>query len=117
MGDIEIIKVEEINEKLLNEIVKRILNVINPIRILLFGSWAYGQPEKSSDLDLLIVVEDGVSSRRKIASEIYGALTGFLISKDIIVATLRDIEDWKNVPQAFLTTIVRKGKVIYERKN
>jgi predicted nucleotidyltransferase len=117
MSDIELIRVEKVDEELINEIVRRILKVINPLKIILFGSWAYGRPNKDSDLDILVIVEDDITSRHEIASEIYGVLLGFLISKDIVVATLSDIEDWKNVPQAFITTIVRKGKVIYERKN
>jgi predicted nucleotidyltransferase len=117
MSDIELIRVEKVDEELINEIVRRILKVINPLKIILFGSWAYGRPNKDSDLDILVIVEDNINSRHEIASEIYGVLLGFLISKDIVVATLSDIEDWKNVHQAFITTIVRKGKVIYERKN
>ena len=117
MNDIELMKVEKVDEKLLEEIIKRILNVINPLKIILFGSWAYGKPLKGSDLDIFVVVDDENTSRLKIASEIYGVLSDILISKDIIVATPHQIEDWKNVPQAFITTIVKKGKVIYERKD
>ena len=69
------------------------------------------------NLDILVVVEDGIKSRYDLMVLIYGALGGILIPKDIVVATLSDIEDWKNVPQAFITKIVKKGRVIYERKN
>ena len=44
-------------------------------------------------------------------------LAGIFISKDIVVATPKIIEEWKNVPQAFITTIVKKGRMIYERKD
>jgi glutaredoxin-related protein len=36
---------------------------------------------------------------------------------DILVATLHDIEEWSTVPQAFITSITKKGRVIYEREN
>lgn len=115
MKKVKIFKVEKVDDKLLEEIIRRILSVVNPVKIVLFGSYAYGVPTKSSDLDLLIVVDNNIKSRREIASQIYGALCGILIPKDIVVATLKDIEDWKNVPSAFITTIIKKGKVIYER--
>jgi uncharacterized protein YaaR (DUF327 family) len=33
------------------------------------------------------------------------------------VATLKDIEDWKDVAQAFITKIIKKGKTVHERKD
>jgi len=42
-------------------------------------------------------------------------LRKYLIAKDIIVATVKDLEEWKNVPQAFLTQIIEEGRVLYER--
>lgn len=113
----EIIEVKEVKKDLLNEIVQRILKVVSPLKIILFGSYAYGKPVKGSDLDILVVMPDKIKSRREVASEIYGALAGILIPKDIVVSTLKDIEDWENVPTAFITTVVKKGRVIYERKN
>jgi len=117
MKAIELIKVEKVDEKLLQEVVKRIVDAVNPLKIILFGSWAYGKPKKSSDLDILVVMDDTISSRRKIASDIYEALCGILIPKDIVVVTLKDIEEWKNVSMAFITTVVKKGRIIYEREN
>jgi len=117
MKDTELIKVEKVNEELLKEVVRRILRVVNPLKIILFGSWAYGKPRKGSDLDILVVVEENVKSRYDMMVELYGALRGILIPKDIVVATTDQIEDWKNVPQAFITKIVKKGRVIYEREN
>ncbi len=117
MNEIKLIKVEKVDEELLKEIIRRILNVIDPLKIILFGSWAYGKPHKSSDLDILVVVKEENISRLKIASEIYGALCGILIPKDIVVVSPQIVEEWKEVPQAFITKIIRKGRVIYEKKD
>ena len=115
MNEIKLIKVEKVDDELIQEVVNRIVKAVNPLKILLFGSWVYGRPKKSSDLDLLVVMDNNIKSRRATAGEIYSALRVILIPKDV-VATLNDIEKWKNVPQAFITTIVKKGKVIYEKK-
>jgi hypothetical protein len=55
-----------------------------------------------------------IGSRRDIASEIYGLLAGILIPKDIVVVKLQDIED---VPMSFITSVVKKGKILYERED
>jgi len=117
MSKIELIEVEKVDDELLQEIIERIVDAINPLKIILFGSWAYGKPHKGSDLDILVVVDNLISSRREMRIKIRGLLRNFLIPKDIVVITSQDIEDWKNVPQAFITSIVKKGKVIYERKD
>lgn len=38
-----------------------------------------------------------------------------LIPKDLIVYTEDEIEEWSEVPQSFITTICKKGRVIYEK--
>jgi predicted nucleotidyltransferase len=91
---IKLIKVKRVDDTLLEEIIKRILSVVDPIKIILFGSYAYGEPKRSSDLDILVVMENTIGSRRKVASEIYGSLCGILIPKDVIVVTLNDIEEY-----------------------
>jgi len=114
----KLIEIEKVDEKLLQEIVRRIVSEINPIKIILFGSWAYGKPHKDSDLDLLIIVDRlTTSSRRKERIKIRTILQDILIPQDIVVATVTDVEEWKSVPQAFITSMIKKGKVLYERKD
>jgi predicted nucleotidyltransferase len=117
MSEIKFIKVEKVEEELLKEIVNRILTVVNPVKIILFGSYAYGQPRKESDLDILVIVDNLDLTRRELRIKIRQALREFLIPMDILVATLHDIEEWSTVPQAFITYITKKGRVIYEREN
>ncbi len=97
--------------------MKRIVSAVDPEKIILFGSHAYGKPKKGSDLDLLVVVKESSLPRYRRSVPIYKALAGILIPKDILVYTEKEIEEWSNVPLAFITTIIRKGKVIYERQN
>ena len=112
----ELIEVKKVDDKLLQEIVKRIVSAINPKKIILFGSWAYGKPRKGSDLDILVIVDKlSTSSRREERIKIRTLLQDIMIPQDIIVATTKDVEEWKNVPQAFITKIIKKGRVIYER--
>jgi len=114
----KLIEVKKVDEKLLQEIVRRIVSAINAKKIILFGSWAYGKPHEGSDLDILVIVEKlSTSSRREERIKIRTLLQDILIPQDIIVATIEDVEEWKNVPQAFITKIIKEGKVIYEKQN
>jgi len=113
----ELVKVERVDEEILKEIIRRIVSVIDPEKIILFGSYAYGEPKKESDLDLLVIIKESSLPRYKRSVPIYRTLAGILIPKDIIVYTEKEVEEWRNVPLAFITTIIRKGKVIYEKQN
>lgn len=110
-----IIKVKEVNRPLLEEIVRRIVESVQPEKIVLFGSHVYGHPHGESDLDILVVLESDLP-RYKRAVPIYQALAGLLIPKDILVYTPEEIEEWSGVPQAFITEVMRKGRIIYEKK-
>lgn len=103
-----------IMQKQIEEIVKRIVDNYKPEKIILFGSYAYGIPTKDSDLDLLIVKNSSLP-RHKRAREIRKYLWGISeIPKDIIVYTQKEIDDWKEVEEAFVTKVVKKGKILYE---
>lgn len=102
-----------VNEALLREIVRRVLTVGKPRKIVLFGSRADGRARADSDLDLLIV-EDSNLPRHRRSARYRRALCGAFPAKDIVVWTPAEIEDWREVPNAFITTILRRGRVLYE---
>jgi len=114
MAQPNIKKIDSVDEKLIKEIVSRILNVATPEKILLFGSYAYGQPDKDSDIDILVIMKSELPGYKR-SVPFYKALAGLLIPKDILVYAPDEIEEWEDVPQAFITTAIRKGKVIYEK--
>jgi len=47
----------------LDKLIKLIINAIPVEQIYLFGSYAYGTPHKYSDLDLYVVLKDGLPMR------------------------------------------------------
>lgn len=108
-------KIGQVDDNLLREIRARIVDAVKPERIILFGSYAYGKPKDESDLDILVIMNSELPRYRRSIS-IYRCLAGLLIPKDILVYTPEEIEEWSEVPQAFITTAIRKGKVIYEKE-
>lgn len=115
MSEFVLRKISEVSESVLNEVVNRVVNAVHPEKIMLFGLQAYGQPHRASDLDLLVVMESDLP-RYKRSVPIYRALAGFLIPKDVLVYTPEEIAAWDEVPQAFVTTAMKQGRVIYEKE-
>ncbi len=97
--------------ELLKEVVRRVVAVIHPEKIILFGSAARGTMGPDSDLDLLVIAS--VPHRRKAALAIRESLKGLGVPKDVIVATPEDIHRYGDVVGYILRPALREGKVIY----
>ncbi|MBN2092138.1 nucleotidyltransferase domain-containing protein [candidate division KSB1 bacterium] len=98
----------------LKPIIQKIVNAGNPIKILLFGSRARGDAHSESDYDFLII-EESVEKRYKRAAKYRRALKEMPFAKDIVVWTPAEIDAWQSVPNAFITTALKEGIVLYER--
>ena len=94
------------------EIIRRIVEVANPDKIILFGSAARGQMGPNSDLDLL-VVKSGDFHRGRLTEEIYMNLFGVGQAVDIIVVTPEDIERYKDSFAVVIYPALKEGKVVY----
>ncbi len=106
--------VPEDSNQFINEITKRILDVGEPLKIVLFGSRARKTAQLDSDYDFLII-EDSTLPRYKRAAKYRRTLRGMRFSKDILVWTPQEIAEWRNVSNAFITTAMNEGIVLYER--
>ena len=103
-----------VTDKLLQEVVHRILAVGAPHKIVLFGSQARGDARPDSDLDLLII-EDSDRPRYKRSARYLRALVGLFPAKDVVVWTPEEVQEWATVPHAFITTALREGQILYAR--
>ncbi|MCE8425632.1 MAG: nucleotidyltransferase domain-containing protein [Candidatus Methanoperedens sp.] len=103
---------QPITEGVIQEIKDRIVSAVHPEKIILFGSYAYGTPTKDSDLDLLVIMPSDESMHSRV-TRIRKLVRDINIPEDIIVYTPQEVEKWKDASVAFITSIIRKGKVIY----
>jgi uncharacterized protein len=101
-----------VTDAMLQEIVRRILSAGQPLRIVLFGSHATGQARPDSDLDILIIEESDLPRYRR-AARYLKALVGLYPAKDVVVWTPQEIEEWAQVPNVFITTVLREGRTLY----
>ena len=102
------------DSSILNEIIRRVVRTAQPERVILFGSRARGNARPNSDYDLL-VVNRSPEPRYKRSIPIYVALADLPVEVEVTVYTPEEIEEWSEVPQAFVTTALREGKELYER--
>jgi len=105
----------KVDEDLLRDLVQRILSVTQPEKIILFGSYARGDATEHSDIDILVIQHSDLP-RHKRATPIRLALRGLFPSKDIVVYTPEEVEEWKSASTSFIASVLREGRVLYERK-
>ena len=101
-----------IEQATLNDIVKRIVDVADPEKIILFGSAARGDSGCNSDVDLLII-KDGEDALT-LMSRIYGVMQGVGVAVDALVVSPKDVERFKNSHLLIIKPALQDGVVIYE---
>lgn len=101
-----------IAERLLTEIVNRIVAVAEPTRIILFGSRARGDAGADSDIDLLVVVEE-TESRRELAVRVLEALRDLRVDVDVVVATERIMKRYGKISGVIYEVAGSEGTVLY----
>ena len=101
-----------IDEKLIGEIVRRILTAGKPDKIILFGSAATGTMTRDSDIDLL-VVEASPGNSREESIRFRRTLHGLGYPFDVIVISTEWFEASKGVIGGIAYPANKYGKVIY----
>jgi predicted nucleotidyltransferase len=104
-----------VTRKLLREITERIVDAVNPEKIILFGSYAYGKPTLDSDIDLLVIMR---SRQRPIerARAISDLFLHRRFGMDILVRTPGELKERLRIGDYFFREITQRGKVLYERR-
>ena len=103
-----------INTQNINLIIQRLKDELNPMKIILFGSYAVGNPREDSDVDLLIVADTDLPPVERFAS-VSRMLADFPVAFDIIFKTPDEYSRWRNVVNNIVYFADRYGRVIYEQ--
>jgi uncharacterized protein len=103
-----------IGQEKIAEIVQKIALGYNPDKIILFGSYANGDPDENSDLDLFVVKETDLPRPQRMV-HLRKMLYGSMIPIDLIIYTPQEIEKSKENPYSFVYAVLRTGKTLYER--
>ncbi len=102
----------QVDQAVLDEIIRRIVEVAQPEKIIMFGSAARGEMGPNSDVDLL-VIKSNVAHRGRLTGDIYMNLFGAGQAVDVIIATSEDIERYGDSIGLVYRPALQEGKVIY----
>ncbi len=93
---------------------RQIAERFRPQKIILFGSYAYGQPHEDSDVDLLVIMpaRNQLDQAFKIRWQLPAPF-----AMDLIVRTPKNLKWRLEEGESFHTEIISKGKVLYEESH
>ena len=102
----------KLSPRVLGDIVRRVVEVSEPQRIVLFGSAVRGTMRAESDVDLL-VVKGGRFHRGRLVDAIYRNLRGAGAPVDVVVVTPEEVERYADDPYLIIAPALKEGKVVY----
>ena len=100
-------------QEVLPEIVRRLCAALQPERIYLFGSCAYGTPGRDSDVDLLVVVPESPLDFYERTTLAYRALDRIGVPVDVMVYTRSEFDSRAALPVSLERTVRTKGRVLH----
>lgn len=103
-----------LSDTAIREVIERLVQAADPVRVVLFGSYAQGNPAPDSDLDILVVQREVASASREMARlrRVVGPVG---VGVDLLVCSEQDVEDWGGLPGTVLYVALQEGKVLYEK--
>ncbi|MBI5701679.1 nucleotidyltransferase domain-containing protein [Candidatus Saganbacteria bacterium] len=96
----------------LTKVIKTAAESIKPEKVILFGSYAYGNPNKDSDVDLLFIKDTRLKGMKR-----YSWATRHiehLFPMDILIKTPSEVKKRLKMGDPFYHEIINKGKVLYD---
>ncbi len=96
----------------LDELVRRIVKAVNPLRIIMFGSAVRAEMTPDSDIDILVVMPDG-THRLDTMGYLHTQLIGLRMAVDIIVATPADLKKHRYSIGLIYKTVLEEGRDLY----
>ena len=101
-----------LTEETLQEIIRRVVEVAHPDRIILFGSASRGEMDSNSDVDLL-VIKGGEYDHGSLLADIYVNLVGVRQAVEVILVTPEQVEKYRDVHCLIIKPALREGREVY----
>lgn len=98
---------------ILKIVVTKLVDAAHPTKIILFGSYARGDMDEGSDIDIM-VIEKRVENKGKEMVRLRNAIGNVGIGVDLLVYSEKEIKEWGHLPGTALYDGLREGKTVYE---
>jgi predicted nucleotidyltransferase len=108
-------KRKRIPQKAIDQVVKQIVEKFKPQKIILFGSYARGNPRPESDVDILVIMDTSLKDVQQ-AIQICQQIE-YRFGLDLIVHTPKYLAERVKMGDWFLRDVLKEGKVLYEANN
>ncbi len=112
---------KKIKQDKISKIVEK-LKPLKPYKVILFGSYAHGDANKNSDVDLLVVTNDNVMPKNFNESMHYYLKVANTLDEirqnipiDLIVHTIPMFKRFLELDSMFSREVLKNGKILYER--
>ena len=102
-----------LEQGILDEMVRRLVAEFQPEQIILFGSYAWGEPTEDSDIDLFVIVSENNEKPFDRMHRAYHCVSGLGIPVDVLVRTRSQVERYRNVYASLECEVLERGKVLY----
>jgi predicted nucleotidyltransferase len=97
--------------------VRAAIEVAQPSRVILFGSWARGEAKWDSDLDLAVVVPDSAAPNLSdIRRDLRRRLDQVPMTIDLVLTTEGCMTQFRDSVNSIYYRILMDGKVAYEQR-
>ncbi len=104
---------QTLESNILDEMVRRLVAEFQPEKIILFGSYAWGEPTEDSDVDLFVIVPDSTQGPIERMQRAHYCLGGLGVSKDVLVKTRDEAERFRHVRASLEHKVFEEGRVLY----
>ncbi len=101
-----------LTDELKADIVKRVRSVVEPERVIVLGSYARGEVEPGSDIDIMVIA-DYEGTRAASAGKLYRAFRGFGIPKDILLVKPEKVERFRCSQWSVIYAALKEGVTVY----
>ena len=105
-----------IDQSVLQAMTDRLVAEFDPDKVILFGSYAWGEPTEDSDVDLFVVVSESEERPLQRARRARSCLKDVRVAKDVLVRTHVEMEKYRQVHASLESLMSEQGKVLYERQ-
>jgi predicted nucleotidyltransferase len=106
---------KRIPKSVIHAATNHIAKEFKPKKIILFGSYARGNPNPESDLDLLVIMDTQLREWEQ-SLKIRRSL-GVMFGMDLIVRTPKKISQRLKMGDSFIKDVMKEGKILYESRS